>query len=392
VKKIWTDWLFTNLESPVSNGMLWINDDGSIARVLQPFDPDYRAEDAEYLPGWIVPGFVNAHCHLELSHLKGKIEERTGLNGFVSALMQVRNNFNDDRQIAIEEADREMYHSGIVAVADICNGNSTFNQKKNSSVYYHSLIERFGFNSQMAQTIANEGQALMADLGDEAGNMCLHAPYSASIELQKLVKEHLDNIPKGFYSIHHAESEAEIELFNTGEGSMADRMRNIGLIEREFPFIGIRPIDYLMDFFPESKNILLVHNTFISAADLEKLKPYRDRLFLCLCPNANLYIENTLPNIEQLRESGILITVGTDSLASNHQLDMLSEIKVIHQYFPSIPLEELFRWSSFNGAKLLGIEKEKGHFSQGSKPGIVHIQAVDNTQKKLTFESYSRLI
>jgi len=392
VKKIWTDWLFTNLESPISNGMLWINEDGSIARVLHPLDADYRAEDAEYLPGWIVPGFVNAHCHLELSHLKGKIEEQTGLNGFVSALMQVRNNFDEQRQMAIEEADREMFLSGIVAVADICNGASTFDLKRNSSIYYYSLIERFGFNSQMAQAIVKDGEALMADLGNQTGNMCLHAPYSASIELQKLVKEHLDNIPNGLYSIHHAESEAEIELFNSGEGPMAERMRSIGLIENKFPFTDIRPIDYLMDYFPESKNILLVHNTFISAADLEKLQPFRNRLFLCLCPNANLYIENTLPDIEQLWESGFLITVGTDSLASNNQLDMLSEIKVIHQHFPSIPMDELFRWSSLNGAKLMGIEKEKGHFSQGSKPGIVHIQAVDNTQKKLTLESYSRLI
>lgn len=372
--------------------MLCVNDDGTITQVLKPLDTEYRAEDAEYLPGWIVPGFVNAHCHLELSHLKGKIEEQAGLNGFVSALMQVRNNFNDDRQIAIEEADHEMYHSGIVAVADICNGNSTFNQKKNSSVYYHSLIERFGFNSQMAQTIASEGRALMDDLDNQTGNMCLHAPYSASIELQKLVKEHLDNVPKGFYSIHHAESEAEIELFYSGEGSIADRMRSIGLIENKFPFTGIRPINYIIDFFPETKNILLVHNTFISDSDLEKLKPYLDRLFLCLCPNANLYIENKLPEIEKLWKSGFSITVGTDSLASNHQLNILSEIKVIQQHFPSIPIEELFLWSSFNGAKLMGIEKEKGHFSPGSKPGIVHIQAVDNTQKKLTFESYSRLI
>ena len=124
---------------------------------------------------------------------------------------------------------------------------------------------------------------------------------------------------------------------------MAERMRSIGLIENKFPFTDIRPIDYLLDYFPRSKNILLVHNTFISAADLKKLQPFRNRLFLCLCPNANLYIENTLPDIEQLWESGFLITVGTDSLASNYQLDMLSEIKVIHQHFPSIPMDELFR-------------------------------------------------
>ncbi len=371
--------------------MLWVNEDGSIAQVLKPLDAEYHANYAEYLPGWIVPGFVNAHCHLELSHLKGKIDEQTGLNGFISKLMQVRND-NEQREIAIQEADTEMHLSGIVAVADICNGAGTFDIKRNSSIYYHSLIERFGFNGQLAHSILNEGQALLAELGKWPGNMCLHAPYSASIELQTLVKNHLDNQSTGFYSIHHAESEAEIELFATGTGAMADRMRNLDLIGEKFPFAGIRPIDYLIDFFPRDKNILLVHNTFISADDLEKIQVYHDRLFLCLCPNANLYIENTLPDINKLWESEFLITIGTDSLASNHQLNMLSEIKAIQQYYPAIPIEELFRWASLNGAKLLGIEKEKGHFSQGSKPGIVHIQGVDNTQKKLTLESYSRLI
>lgn len=392
MRKIRTDLLFTNLGEPIPNGMLWVNADGCIARVLTSDDPEYNIEDSEYFEGWLVPGFVNTHCHLELSHLQGKIEEHTGLNGFVSELMKIRSADEANRIQAIEEADAEMFASGIVAVADICNGDSTFEVKRKSKIHYHSLLERFGFNSLMAPKIFAEGQKLLQSLDDLSGNICLHAPYSASIELQSLVKTHLDDAKSGFYSIHHAESEAEIELFLSGTGPMADRMRGWGLFTDTFPFTKMRPIDYLIPYFPENKNLLLVHNTFLNAQGLEKLLGYSNRLFFGLCVRANLYIENTLPDVDLLRNSGHFITIGTDSLASNYSLNLLDEIKTIHQHFQHIPIDELFCWSSFNGAKLLGLDRELGHFSPGSKPGVVQIQHVDNTQKKLTLESISRLI
>lgn len=372
--------------------MLWLNADGEIVRVLSSDDPQYQTEDAEYLEGWLVPGFVNTHCHLELSHLKGKIDEHTGLNGFVSELMKIRSSDEANRIQAIQEADAEMHASGIVAVADICNGDSTFEIKKQSEIHYHSLLERFGFNSKIALSIFSEGQKLLESLDGLAGNICLHAPYSASIELQSLVKGHLEKSESGFYSIHHAESEAEIELFHSGTGPMADRMRGWGLFSDSFPFTQMRPIDYLIPYLPENKNLLLVHNTFLNAEDLEKLEKFTGRLFLCLCVRANLYIENKVPDVYALHESGHLITLGTDSLASNYNLKMLDEMMAVQDHFPEISLEEIVRWSSFNGAKLLGLEQKLGQFSPGSKPGVVHIQHVDNTQKKLTLESISRLI
>ena len=372
--------------------MLWVNDDGTIERVLSPEDTDYHSEDAEFLEGWLVPGFVNTHCHLELSHLKGKIQEHTGLNGFVSELMKIRGADDSLRFKAQQAADEEMHQSGIVAVADICNGNSTFEVKKNSPIHYHSLIERFGFKTETAELIFREGLTLLEELNQQPGNICLHAPYSASIALQKLVKQHLNEASSGFYSIHHTESEAEIALFRDGSGEMANRMRGWGLFENEFPYTAMRPVDYLLENFPNNKNILLIHNTFSNAEDLEKLQYLRDRLYFGLCPRANLYIENQLPKIELLRNSNHYITIGTDSLASNYNLGMLEEIFTIQQHFPEIPITELFKWSSWNGAKLMGLDKTMGHFSLGSKPGIVQILHVDNTNKKITSKSFSRLI
>jgi cytosine/adenosine deaminase-related metal-dependent hydrolase len=384
--------LFTNLGDPIPNGLLWVNDEGTIERVLSSEDADYHSEDAAWLEGWLGPGFINTHCHLELSHLKGKIQEHTGLNGFVSELMKIRGAEDSFRIQAQQAADAEMYKSGIVAVADICNGNSTFEVKKNSPIYYHSLIERFGFKAEAAELIFQEGLTLLEALNPQPGNICLHAPYSASIALQELVKQHLNESSSGFYSIHHAESEAEIALFREGSGEMANRMRGWGLFENEFPYTAMRPVDYLLEHFPDNKNILLIHNTFSNSEDLEKLQHLNNRLFFGLCPRANLYIENYLPNIELLRKSNHHITIGTDSLASNYSLGMLEEIFTIQQHFPEIPITELFKWSSLNGAKLMGLDKSMGHFSPGSQPGIVQIHHVDNTHKKITSKSFSRLI
>jgi cytosine/adenosine deaminase-related metal-dependent hydrolase len=101
--------------------------------------------------------------------------------------------------------------------------------------------------------------------------------------------------------------------------------------------------------------------------------------YFCLCPNANVYIENTLPNIEQFRNNNVHITLGTDSLASNTSLSIIEEIKTIQQYFPLIPLAEILQWATLNGAKALEMDNHLGSFETGKKPGII---VWNNTQIK----------
>ena len=102
--------------------------------------------------------------------------------------------------------------------------------------------------------------------------------------------------------------------------------------------------------------------------------------FWCLCPNANQYIEQTMPPIELLRTGAANIIVGTDSYASNWSLNILDELKTIQQHHPQIPLEEMLGWATINGARALQMEKHLGSFETGKKPGIVLIENIFGAQ------------
>jgi cytosine/adenosine deaminase-related metal-dependent hydrolase len=124
--------------------------------------------------------------------------------------------------------------------------------------------------------------------------------------------------------------------------------------------------------FLSTQQLLLVHNVFTSREDITftKTGSYPD-LYWCLCPNANLYITGQLPDINMLIEEGCSIVLGTDSLASNHQLSILAEMKSIRQHYPSIDLSTIFSWATLNGAKALKMDKDLGSFEKGRRPGVV---------------------
>jgi len=133
----------------------------------------------------------------------------------------------------------------------------------------------------------------------------------------------------------------------------------------------------------EQSNTLLVHNTFSTKADLAYAKTQHQKLYWCLCPNANLYIENNLPDVELMKNEAVKITLGTDSLASNHQLNILAEMYAL-QRDKNISFEESLKWATLNGAEFLGIAKAYGSLSVGKKPGIILIAHMKDA--KLTEE------
>ena len=95
--------------------------------------------------------------------------------------------------------------------------------------------------------------------------------------------------------------------------------------------------------------------------------------FFCICPNANEYIGNPLPDIDLLRTYSAAIVVGTDSLVSNYQLNVLAELQTIHRHFPHIAVKELLQWATLNGARALELDDVTGSFDPGKKPGVLII-------------------
>ena len=140
------------------------------------------------------------------------------------------------------------------------------------------------------------------------------------------------------------------------------------------------PMQALLPLMPEMQNILLVHNTFTSLKDVYLVKRFTKNIFWCFCPGANLYIENTLPNFSFFKHSEALITLGTDSLASNNGLDILEEMKIIHQNDRNISLDSLIRWATINGAKFLGLDGNLGSIKEGKIPGLNLISELKSDQ------------
>ncbi|MGB0918794.1 MAG: amidohydrolase family protein, partial [Flavobacteriales bacterium] len=180
------DIIFPISSPPIPNGILQIDDAGIIQNVFKSDDPNRPESNlVERFDGILCPGFINAHCHLELSHMKNVVAEKTGLPSFVMDIVSKRNENAEQKTARIAEGDTEMWSNGIQAVGDICNTEDTLETKRNSKIYYHSFVEVFSFDSSKADEVLKEG-IRVAGLYKNAGlkaTVVPHAPYSVSEKL-----------------------------------------------------------------------------------------------------------------------------------------------------------------------------------------------------------------
>jgi len=364
--------------APIKDGYLYIEDDGTVIHVnnVAPITNQFEVEVYE---GIICPGFVNTHCHLELSHMKGLVPIGTGLPKFVSQIPQLRKKSNLDPLESIKEADQNMNESGIVAVGDISNTTESLNVKKNSAIRYHSFVEQFGLDKNKAGDLLSKGLKIVEEYrsSDLSASLVPHAPYSLSPQLLKGI---YSNSNGQLLTIHHQETASEKELFLKSKGELAELFLSKGLDISSQLEGGKNSAQYaLLPYLSKKQKLLLVHNTFSDSADIEEIETHFSLAYWCTCPKANWYIEQKLPNYDLWREKNLKITIGTDSLASNDSLSVLEEIKMIQKNYPHIPTNELLIWACKNGAEFFNYD-QLGSFKTGSKPGVVLIEHVDGLQ------------
>lgn len=357
-----TDKLYTGNGDYISNGMMAINQQNRIVEVGIAIRS--VGVEEEYFEGALCPGFVNTHCHLELSHLKGKVSQKTGIHNFIVELQKIRNASEQEKQEAIKAANEEMIAAGIVAVGDISNDLSTVQTKVDSVIHYHTFVELFGFRTHLADSIIESGQQLKASFAEVGlhSSIVPHSPYSVSDKLFENIAAERGNSP---LSIHNQESRAENEMYENKSGALVEMMENFGNDLSTFEATGKSSLQSYLRKISKNTPLLLVHNTFTTAQDIREAQNEHDYLYWCFCPKANLYIENQLPNVPAFVKENVKCTIGTDSLASNDSLSIWEEIQIIKRHYTEIPLEKLIQWATLNGAEFLGIEKDYGSFDVG---------------------------
>ena len=332
-------------------------------------EKDTEKGNIEHFEGIITPGFVNTHCHLELSHLKNRIPQHTGLPGFAKQVIVQRSSFSPG-EIAerIQAADLEMLHNGIVAVGDISNGDSSFAAKANSRLFYHTFIELIGLDPLRSELIFNKGTEILQALKNHnlQGSLAPHAPYSTSTALIKAIAEY--NFKTGSpLSIHNQESKEEARFFNGQNNGFNDLFSFLGLDLSWYKAPGGTSLQSYIDALTKKPSVL-VHNTFTTPEDISAAAV--KNIFWCFCPGANLYIENSLPDFNLFKGLEHQICLGTDSLASNTQLDLLAEANLVLKHTNVFSTEAILSSLTSNAARALTIQDNFGNFITGKNAGL----------------------
>jgi cytosine/adenosine deaminase-related metal-dependent hydrolase len=384
-------YVFPVSSPPLQNGIVCVNGDGCIVDVIDSGGKPEKREKIEFYSGILVPGFVNAHCHLELSHLRDAIKPGGGLPDFITSVGRLRKANRETILAAAKSADEEMMENGIAVAGDVSNHADTLGVKRNSRICYHTFVEIFGLDGNRAkETLATAEQVKQefCNAGTSA-SVAPHAVYSVSRALWEELYQSYQSSPPHVISMHHRESSEETGVYPEGKGELADMLRKNGLLTGSH----IPCKEQMMRCFRESSRCLLVHNVFLSENDLPEYASAPDRFYFVLCPRSNLYIQNRLPDLQLFSSPELYrnVCLGTDSLASNTSLSILDEMKVIQQHAPHISLEMLVRWATFNGASALGSPLH-GSFEKGKTPGVNLITEIDFDRMRLTAESTVKVL
>lgn len=385
-------YVYTLDSEPIRNCYVEYDDsDGTILAV------GHCAPGEEVAPGALVPGFVNSHCHIELSHLHGKFRKGTGMAGFIDQINALRDWAGNDVKAALaKDWMDKMWEDGVSAMADISNDSSSFDVKKHHPLYTRTFLEVFGSEPEMCEGVMKD-VAQLQSVADAAGIDAAPTPHSCYTMSPRLLSASAaKGLESGYLSYHSQESQEEEDLLMSGTGAMYENRKRSGMSTP--PVTGESSLKYFLSRLAEAKpapygeHILLVHNVCLQQGDIDAVKEVMRNPFFAVCPLSNIFIHNALPPVMLMRENGLDITVGTDSLSSNDDLDMMKEIVCLHRSFPEVPMSEIFTWASLNGARFLGKENELGSFTPGKRPGVVLVTDIDSEGNVTETSRSKRLI
>ena len=364
-RKIASNWLWTP-EGFLRRPLVTLDDGGRILDVRTCDAPD-REPFTEFHAGLLTPGFVNAHCHLELSALRGRIPEGCGFAGFARAMGEVRGLADEEeRRAAIAAADAEMTRGGIVAVGDIANGEAAFDVKSAGRIAYRTFAEFFGLRTMAADS-------LRPLLRHPRTSLTPHSVYSVQdAPFRVLCAEGTAPL-----SIHFMESPAEAELF-AGRGPLHEWYARAGFA---CDFLHYGSAERLVRSIPAERPLILVHACCVGEEEVRRiLAHFTAPVYWCLCPRSNRYISRLEPPVALLRSLGARICLGTDSLASNRSLSLLDELRALG----GVPLRESLRWATLGGAEALGLDDALGTVAPGKRPGLNLLTGLDFERMALT--------
>lgn len=375
----------------------FIEYDSRSGRILGVGKCEDFSREENVVSGALVPGFVNAHCHLELSHMKGCFTRGVGMNDFVCQITGIRNDKTHQQILdCIQQWLDYMWRSGVSAMADISNCSDSFSAKAASPMYTRTFLEVLDTEPANCTRVMAEAAALVEkarSLGLDAAPTP-HAYYTMSRDL--ITAASAAGLAAGFLSYHSEESPQEQEMSKYGRGPLHESRLAQGFTMP--PVTGKSTLMYFFDILkeihpaPYPEHILLVHEVTMDEEGMDRVKEEMPGACIALCPMSNIYIHNQLPPVPLMKAKGLKLCIGTDSLSSNDNLDMVTEMLCLQENFPALSLQDLLSWACLGGAGFLGKEDVLGSIEPGKTPGIVEITHLTSDGRLSTASKSRRIV
>lgn len=375
MKGFTASWLITgNPETPpLHDGAVVMDDDGTVIAVgpAAKLRARYAGISWQEHGGILLPGLVNAHTHLELSHLQGQLPEGQGFVPWLDTLLRLRNEAKPDAiNAAMENALEQLEASATVALGEVTNTLAAVPLLKTKSLKTRVFHEIYGLRKETAEVMFS---AALEDYHAQkpwpthlTHTLAPHSLYGVeAAAVQRITKHAAANA--SLTSFHFAEHKAEREYLETPQGALREFFQTRGTPVEDMFCPSQSALQYALALGAIHSHTLLVHLTDLSNEEIAQLSTLRAPIVLC--PRSNAYIESRLPDVPTLLRHGFKPALGTDSLASNHDLDVLQEAAFLKQHYPSIPSALVIAMATDWGAQALGFDN-LGSLEPGKKPGL----------------------
>ncbi len=378
MKILSADWLLPISSPPLRDGAVVVDYGGTIVDVGPRREIVARHADlpCDSEPNSILmPGLVNAHTHLELCVMRGAIGKVHHFGDWAYQAITRRTRFTREQTIeACREGIRETEACGVVAVGDIANHSATsLPLLWASSLRAVVFNELTGFPSSMADSRFAEFSTRIESESDGrvVETLCPHAPYSVSPELFRRIARYCAE-RRLVTSVHLAESKDEIEFLRTGEGSFRELLIKLDRWDEGWEVPQISPVGYLDRLRFLNQHVLVVHGVHVNGDDLGILK--ERRASVCTCPRSNARIDvGGVAPVPAMLAAGLNVCIGTDSLASNDDLDLWNEMRFLRKLHPGLSEAAVLQMATLNGARALGFGDEIGSVDKGKKAALIRI-------------------
>ena len=333
----------------------------------------------------LLPGLVNSHTHLQFSTLTQPLGS-PGMRfpNWIRLVVEGRRSDGTDddltRRRAIQQGMEECEKSGTVAVGEIATPSNPIDVYQDSTLDITVFLELIGLSNGRVDSLVESAEQYLSTSSETSGcvrpGISPHAPYTVHPELLRRVSE-LSAKKQIPIAMHLAESFEELELLESGTGPFRELLDDLGAWDATAIPIGTRPIDYLKMMKP-AERVLVIHGNYFADDEITFLSQHRERFSVVYCPRSHAYFQHARYPLAKMIECGVNVSLGTDSRASNPDLNLFEEMRYVAQNHSEVPLRKTLEMGTIAAAKALGIENELGSLTIGKRSVFAAVQLPDH--------------